>query len=101
MNSQLGHKYDRLGQYQAAGDITVLLLESEDIALVNWGSLYKAFLAETDLNPRPYLDQVWVACTFENDCEVCCFYGPDDLMDRANPQNYMFGRRYHAYWSAE
>lgn len=101
MKRQLDHKYDRLGQYQATGAITVLLLESEDIALVNWGALYKAFLAETAANPRPYLNQVWVACTFKNDYEVCCFSGPDDLMDQANPPNYMFGRRYHAYWSAE
>jgi hypothetical protein len=43
MSRQLSHKYDRLGQYQAAGDVTALLLESEDFALVNWGSLYKAF----------------------------------------------------------
>ncbi len=100
VDRKLGHKYDRLRQYQEAGSTTVLLLESEDIALVNWGSLYKAFLAATDANPRPYLNQVWVACTFESDCEVCCFSGPEDVIDRANPPNYMFGPRYHAYWTA-
>jgi hypothetical protein len=100
IDKQLGHKYERLAEYREGGAISILLLESDDLALVNWGSLYLAFLQATEANPRPELDQVWMACTYHEDCEVCCFAGPDGLMDLANPPNYRFGRRYRAGWNA-
>lgn len=99
MDQQLGHKYERLREYHEKGAVSVLLLESEDNALVNWGSLYEAYLRATEANPRPQLDQVWLACTFVGDCEVCCFAGPQDLMDRANPENYMLGPGQRSHWT--
>ena len=94
IGKQLSHKYETLGWYRASGATSILLLESDDIALVNWASLYRAFLFATEDTPRPDLDQVWMACTHLNDCEVCCFAGPEELMECANPPGYQFGRQH-------
>lgn len=98
MQRSLDHKYGKLGEYRARGDTAVLVLESEDIALVSEASLYKAFLQATQVRPRPNLDQVWIASTFREDCSVYCFVGPAEVMKGANPENFCFGPQYAAEW---
>jgi hypothetical protein len=72
MHKGLGHKYERLAEYQAGGALSVLVLQSEDIALVSPQSLYEAYLRATREQPRPALDQVWMVATGS----VYCFSGP-------------------------
>jgi len=94
MHESLGHKYDKLGQYRQQGAAAVLVLESEDIALVSEQSLYKAFLRATREHPRPNLDHVWLAF----DYSVYCFLGPHDVMAGVNPENFRFGPEFAAEW---
>jgi hypothetical protein len=61
MQKSLDHKYAKLGEYQAQGAVSVLLLESEDVALVSPQDLYVSFLRSTLERPRPNLDQVWLS----------------------------------------
>lgn len=98
MQKSLEHKYAKLGEYRSRGNIAVLLLESEDVALVSEASLYRAFLQATQVLPRPNLDQVWIASTFLGDCSVYCFVGPAEVMKAANPENFCFGPQYAAEW---
>ncbi len=101
MQKSLGHKYAKLSQYREAGAVAVLVLESEDIALVSEQSLYKAFLRATRDQPRPNLDQVWLASTFGQDCSVYCLVGPADVMEGVNPENFRFGPQFVAEWLPE
>lgn len=101
----LSDKNDQLSKYRSLGATTILLLESDDIALVNWPTLYSAFLAAQQCVSTPNIDQVWLARTYESQyesgCEICCFLGPEPIMDVANPPNFMFGPHYSKYWAAE
>lgn len=104
--SALVDKNDQLSEYRAAGAETVLILESDDMALVNWPMLYRAFLAAYQCVPTPNIDQVWMAFNYEERgggfyFEIRCFLGPESIMDRVNPSNALFGPRYSEYWASE
>ena len=65
ITAALINKDDQLSRYKKDGNQTLLVLESQDIALVNRGTIYKAFpvaLARTQLK---HIDQVWLAQTYE------------------------------------
>lgn len=98
----LHHKYERLNSYRDAGAKAVLILESNDIALVNHALLYAAFVVADQCVPTPAIDQVWVACTYvcpqETVCNFLCFRGSQRLMQAVNPPNFFFGQEHSAYW---
>jgi hypothetical protein len=98
MHESLDHKYERLGEYRAQGAIGILVIESEDIALVSEQSLFKAFLRAMRDRPRPNLDQVWLASTFGDDCSVYCFSGPVELMQGVSPENLRSGPEFTREW---
>jgi hypothetical protein len=97
----LTDKNDQLQRYRGDGAETVLILESQDIALVSRVILYKAFLRARGRVVIPNIEQIWVANTYdpENHCTFACFLAPEAIMDRANPENFMFGPRHAALWA--
>ena len=106
MRQALQHKYDQLNQYQQGENVvTVLLLENRDIALINPSIWYLAFFRATRDNSFPALTQVWLADTWEGLTDrftgFNCFRANQDLMDRANPENFWFGPRYDNYWQKQ
>jgi len=78
----LDNKNDQLQKYRANGDQTLLILETDDIALMNHVLLYKAFLQASVCIPTPNIDQVWMARTIgsEEHCSFMCFDAPDSIM---------------------
>ena len=101
MRESLNHKYERLGEYRTRDHLALLIAESEDIALVSEQDLYGAFLRATYEQPRPHLDQVWLASTFLDDCSVFCLRGPAVLRAGVNPEQFHFGPEYLAEWLPE
>src|ERR1019366_4137909 len=93
-------KNDQLTRYQTSGAETVLLAESDDIALVNLNILYKAFLCAESKVSMPNINQVWMAHTYAHEdwCSIVCFLGPEEIMDRVNPENHGYGPRYRDVW---
>jgi hypothetical protein len=96
----IADKNDQLSKYHEAGAETILLLESEDIALTSFSILYKAFLRAHKSVPAVNIDQIWMARTYEEHSRICCFLGEETLMQGANPPNFMFGSRHSEYWAA-
>ncbi len=99
----LSNKNDQLQKYRTNGDETVLILETDDIALMNHVLLYKAFLQASACTPTPNIDQVWMAQTIgsEEYCTFICFDGPDSIMERVNQSQWALGKRHASYWWAE
>jgi hypothetical protein len=103
MRKALQHKYDELNQYQQRENaVSVLLLENRDVALINPSIWYLSFFRTTRANPVPALAQVWLADTSEGVnhrlTDFHCFRANQALMDRANPENFLFGPRHDDYW---
>lgn len=100
ITTALVDKNDQLGQYRVGGDRTILVLESQDIALVSRATIYKAFLAAFAKVQPTNIDQVWLAETYEPEdwIEIYCLLAEQAFMDRINPENAMFGPRYTAEW---
>jgi hypothetical protein len=94
MHRSLSHKYERLADYRQGGAASVLVLQSEDIALVSPQSLYEAFLRATRQEPRPALDQVWMLSVGA----AYCFHGAATVLERVNPPNFRFGPQYADEW---
>ncbi|MBW2037473.1 MAG: hypothetical protein JRI41_08360 [Deltaproteobacteria bacterium] len=92
------------GKLQSYGETatSVLILESDDIALTNHVRLYTAFLrAEKEVSVS--IDQIWLAQSGgfndeEPQCNFLCFRGPSDLMRAANPGNFMIHPDFEDYW---
>jgi hypothetical protein len=101
MKLAVNHKGARLGEYRVTGARSVLLLECGSI-LVSPATVYMAFLAARPFVKHP-VDQVWYAHTssWHDYCKILCLEAPEELMDRANPANAMFGPRYAEYWAAQ
>jgi hypothetical protein len=99
----LKNKNDQLQKYRANGDQTLLILETDDIALMNHILLYKAFFQASACIPTPNVDQVWMARTIgsEEHCSFMCFDAPDSIMEKANHPQWMLGKRHAPYWFAE
>ena len=97
----LTDKNNQLQRYKDTGTETILILESQDIALVSPASLYKAFLRARERIATPNINQVWIANTYdpEDYCRLECFHALEEIMDRANPKNLMLGPRYAEYWA--
>jgi len=97
----LTDKDHQLSGYFQAGDQTLLILESQDIALVNRGMIYKAFLTARALVRPKHIGQVWLAETYEPEegyLFIYCLLADQNQMDRVNPANAMFGPRYAKHW---
>ena len=96
----LNNKNHQLQRYRANGDETILILETDDIALMNHIELYKAFLQASARAPTPNIDQVWIAETInpEDCCSFICFDGPEAIMEKVNPPLWMLGKRHASYW---
>jgi hypothetical protein len=93
-------KNEQLAQYRSTGADTILLAESDDIALVNLNILYRAFLCAESEVFMPNINQVWMAHTYAPGdwCEIVCFLGPNSIMDNVNTANYGDGPRYRHVW---
>jgi hypothetical protein len=97
----LEDKNDQMRKYRDEGAYNILVLESSDIALVDHITLYKAFLQALDRVRIPNIDEVWLASTYaDEDCDLLCFLGPEEVMDAVNPENFQLGPRYSEMWSA-
>lgn len=98
----LQHKYSELAAYRHTGAVSVLIIESDDIALTSPATLYAAYVVARQAVSTEQLDQIWCACTYESPaesfCHLLCFRGPEDLMRQANHPNAMFGPEYDGYW---
>jgi hypothetical protein len=105
MNKALDHKYAELSKYREAGYVSIMLLDSRDIALTNDVEQYKLYVRSCKAAPRDGLDEVWVADIWESAKDskddwltFVCFKGARDLMKAANPDGFWFGPEYDAYW---
>lgn len=98
----LKNKNSQMQKYRESGSHNVLILESPDIALISHISLYKAFLQAITLDSCPNIDEVWLARTNDSDaanhCSIFCMQGPLSIMDRVNPENFMWGPRHADMW---
>lgn len=97
MHKSLDHKYEKLAEYRASGANSLLVLQSEDIALVSPQSLYEAYLRATRERPRRALDQIWMVARGS----VYCFNGPAEVLDGVNPPNFRFGPQFIDEWLSE
>lgn len=99
----LDDKNDQLQKYRANGDETVLILETDDIALMNHVLLYKAFLQASACISTPNIDQAWMVQTIDSEdyCTFICFDGPDSIMEKVNLSQWALGKRHAPYWWAE
>jgi len=96
----LENKNNQLGAYRTAGNRTILVLESEDVALANRVLVYRAFLATEKAADMSNIDQVWLASTItqENYVEVYCMRAPQVFIDAVNPPNVLFGPDHGEVW---
>jgi hypothetical protein len=99
----LYNKNDQLQRYRTNGDETVLILETDDIALISHVQLYKAFLQASACIPTPNIDQVWMARTIDSEdyCLFICFDGPASIMEKVNLAQWKLGKHHASYWWAE
>ena len=76
-------------------------MESTDIALVDHAMLYQAYLLANDLNESPNIDEVWMAETYDSEkmIDIWCFKASQEIMEKANPENFMFGPQHLNHWS--
>lgn len=98
----LTHKYESLSKHRdELGATTILIVESIDISLTNHIHLYKAFFRAHRRVAVPKVEQVWLARTYdpEDSCWLFCFYGPQPICDKANPEHSMFGPKHASYWN--
>jgi hypothetical protein len=104
MTDTLGHKYNELAAYRTDGYISVLLIDTRDIALTSHIAQYKAFLRSTKADPMGGLEEIWVADILEGReakdsvIDFLCFRGPKEIRDKANPENFMLGPEHDNYW---
>lgn len=103
VTAALNNKNNQLQRYRANGDETILILETDDIALINHVELYKAFIQASARAPTPNIDQVWIAQTIypEDSCSFICFDGPEAIMEKVNLPQWGLGKRHASYWWAE
>jgi hypothetical protein len=103
MTAALNDKNDQLKKYRVDGARTALLLESSDIALMSPARLYKAFLEAQKHATTSNIDEFWLARSYvfgsEVGCHFYCLFGPEIIMDCANPPNFMWGPRHVEYWT--
>lgn len=103
MSRALNNKNDQLKKYRADGARTVLVLESSDMALVSPGCLCKAFLEAQSRASTSNIDEFWLARSYifgsEAGCHFYCLSGPEKIMDRVNPPNFMWGPQHSEYWT--
>jgi hypothetical protein len=59
IRQQLDSKIEKLAPYQARGLITVLLIESHDIALMNWDIMLEALRKAYPEGLPPRVDEIW------------------------------------------
>jgi hypothetical protein len=103
----LNNKNDQLQKYRANGNETVLILESDDIALGSNKEFYKAFLQASACVSTSNINQVWLARTSHSphpEADLCCFIcfnAPDFMMEKVNLQQWKFGKHHALYWWAE
>lgn len=103
VGTALDNKNDQLQKYSANGDETVLILETDDIALMSHVLLYKAFLQAGACISTPSVDQVWMVRTIDSEdyCSFICFDGPDPIMEKVNKSQWALGKRHASYWWGE
>ena len=101
MHLTLDHKHQTLRSYRSKGAFGVLVLESEDIALVSSQHLYRAFVIANRERPRPNLDQVWLVQSHFDKGGIYCFLGSEELMVVVNSPNSHFGPQFEEEWICE
>lgn len=99
-SATLTNKDEQLRRYREAGARTLLLAESDDIALVDIQILYMAFLCAQSKTPTPNIDEIWMVYTYHPEYlgELMCLSGPEQLMSRINPPNLMLCPQHLTYW---
>jgi hypothetical protein len=98
MKAALVNKNEQLEKYRQQYAQTVLLMESEDLALVSWSILYMGFLQAAEAVSTPNIDQVWLARTSGDSSWIRCFHAAEAIMAAANPPNALFSPKYSDYW---
>jgi hypothetical protein len=98
MKAALTDKNDQFAGYKKSGEQTLLLMESDDLALVNWSILYMAFLQAQRAVCVPNIEQVWLARTHRHDSWIRCFHASEEIMANANPPRALIGPKYAQHW---
>lgn len=89
IKSTLEKKKGQLARYKQQGFRTMLILESEDIALVGHIEVYKAFLLASEFTHVEPFDCVWFIRIWESEFLYnLCIHGPKALMEQVNPPNF-------------
>lgn len=92
-------KKKQLAQYKQQGFRTMLILDSEDIALIGHIEAYKAFLIASDFTVVEPFDCIWFLRMYGPDTLYSlCFHGPTALMERVNPENFGIVPEKLQYW---
>lgn len=94
MHRALDHAQGKFAAYRKAGAITVALLESYDVGLINEDIVTAAVAQALSSKARPYVDQVWFAWILGDECEIFCLHGPADVRAAANDRMYAIIREY-------
>ena len=101
MEQALCHKQARLDEYCRLDARSVLILDSADLALVNYAIIYKAFLRAAETVGISHLADVWLVFTYDPERLYWhCFTGPDDLLTSVNPGQLFLGPAYRSYWQS-
>ena len=100
MELALGHKKGGLQDYLNTGDRSVLLVESNDIALVNHIYVYTAYLtAQKTVESEHLTDLLYGMSGDPAQVHWLCFKGPQELQECLNPPNFMIGTDHEEYWT--
>jgi len=99
IEDRLRNKDHVVAKYIQSGCETLLLLESEDIALVSHAILYQGFLRASTTYSVQSIKQVWLARMEWYPAQFVCFQGPEILLNNINPPNFLIGPQYAQYWA--
>lgn len=86
----LQHKEPLLRENRRLGAETILLIQSDDVALLAIGLLFQAYQQACSLTKTDHLTQIWLVHTHgHNDwTRIFCFRGPSPVMRASNPEGF-------------
>lgn len=100
MELALGHKKGSLQDYLNTGHRSVLLTESNDIALIHHIDVYTTYLTAQKIVGSEHLTDLLYGMTSDPEqVHWLCFKGPPELLKCLNHPNFMIGTDYEEYWN--
>jgi hypothetical protein len=102
MQLALNHKKAKLQDYLDIGCRSVLVIESNDIALISHIDVYAAYLvAEASVDSKHVADVLYAMTADPKEIHWLCFKGSTQLLKSINPENFMIGPEYKDYWDQQ